>query len=194
MFLSKKVLYLLLATFSLNLVAMNRQTQSLTLLLPINHIIDPHITLRIKIPSTFHADVPLPELMRQSMNEFVPNNEDVNHWTEIITTNLYVGMGASAQGVAGMIKNGVCTVGRNARIIEEVQQDFNGYSLSKFTIAYDTAGRHKIIFGQYYSGPYDCSGFQYTIALGAHMTEQEALRKINDYVEHNVSLLTTSLS
>lgn len=51
-------------------------------------------------------------------------------------------------------------------------------------------GRKEIVFGIYYSGPYDCSGFQYAIALNAAMTEKMAQQKILNFIENNVSIIT----
>jgi len=56
-------------------------------------------------------------------------------------------------------------------------------------MVYAYQGKKEVIFAKYYSGPYDCAGFQYTIRLSSTMSDEEALQKINDFVKNCVAII-----
>ena len=90
--------------------------------------------------------------------------------------------------MTSFIKKGVKAGGSKVSILEEKEEKNADYKSSTFAMSYNLRGRREVIFGKYFSGPYDCSGFQYTIALSDSLTESEALEEIKQFVEKNTGI------
>ncbi len=163
--------------------------KSISLILPVNALVRPRLHLLVEIPEDFQSVLPLETMVNRTMNEFIPKSDkDVNHWTEIITTNIILRQRVSAKSLVDILRKQIST-GGNAKLLDSSQQNYKNYSVATFTMAYTHKGRREIVFGKYLSGPLDCSGFQYAIALSGDMTEKEAVKKINDFVNKKTRLL-----
>ena len=160
------------------------------MLLPINCIVKPKINLAVEIPSDFQSYLPLDQMVKSSMNEFFPKKDkSINNWSEIITTKVYVGQRLTAKQVVDFIKNGILNDATASKVIKTQDNTLKNYATSEFSMVYTYQGKREVIFAKYYSGQYDCAGFQYTIRLTSNMSEDQALRKINDFVENRVDLI-----
>jgi len=159
--------------------------------LPINFLVKPEIALSVKIPEDFRSFLPAEKMVISSMNEFFPKKDkNIDNWSEIITTQLLKGKQFTSKQFVDLLKKRFLSNNNNidVKIISEQDNTLKKYSTSEFTMAYTYQGKREIIFTKYYSGPHDCSGFQYTIRLINGLSEDEALRKINAFVKDQVKL------
>ena len=146
--------------------------------------------LLVSIPEDFRSVYPLSIVMQADMNEFIPKTDkDVNSWSEIITTNKYIGKSLNTSQVTDHLKRAIGQVDLSARVLESDNNECENYSESTFLMIYSHNGRREIVYGKYYSGPSDCSGFQYAIALNETMTEEKAKHKIKEFVKKNTDII-----
>ncbi len=163
------------------------------MLLPINGMVRPRISLAVEIPLNFCSHLPVEEMLNSTMNEFFPKaDKDINSWSEIITTNRYAGQRFAAKDVANFIRNGIERDAREIKLIDTQEKTFANYSTSEFTMAYTYQGKREVIFAKYFSGPYDCSGYQYTIRLLGNLSETGALNKIKEFNQNQVLVIDVS--
>ena len=69
---------------------------------------------------------------------------------------------------------------------------FHGtYNEASMLISYTSIenGRSELLFVKYYSGPYDASGLQYSIALNDVMTQDKAIEKIREFLADKVKVI-----
>ena len=163
--------------------------------LPINAVVSPKIFLSIHIPHTFRM---VGDDWSAHMNEYIPKSDaGPDAWSEIITTQIYLGQKWSARKVADAIMNSIKSAGAGSdgspvATLEDSAEDNKDYSMASFALLYTNHKidhkREEVVFAKYYSGPYDCIGFQYAIALSPEMTQAKAMEKIKAFVEANVFL------
>lgn len=160
-------------------------------LLPVNAAlpVKSRINLVVSIPEDFHSLVSIEKMMSANMVEFIPKTDkDINHWSEIITVFKFIGSGLKASYVRDHLINSFMR-DAGTRVLESTQKDHGSYSEATVMMAYSDKGRKEIILAKYYSGPYDCSGFQYAIALDKNMTEQKAREKIMAFATKKVMII-----
>ncbi len=166
------------------------------LLLPINALkkyetTKYRVTLLVSIPANFCSVYPLEDIVNADLNEFIPKTDkSVNSWSEIITTNKYIGTSIKAFQVTEHLKKNISQASLGAKILESNNNVYDKYSESSFLMTYTHKNCKKIVFGKYYSGPYDCVGFQYTIACNENMFEEKAKQKIDDFVKKSTRVFT----
>lgn len=129
----------------------------------------------------------LQEDLKPEFLEFIPE-KDLNpyQWSEIITSQCYIGKGLVANQLLLLIASSLLEKTNVHKIIGPSLENFNTYRASSMTIFYTSHGRKELVYLQYFSGPYDCSGFQYAIELTDEMTEEVALAKIQKFKEEAV--------
>lgn len=166
------------------------EANSIVMLLPINATARPRIHLKVQMPSDFRSYLPLEQMIKSSMNEFFPKRDgNINNWSELITTNAYVAQGLTAKQVADHIKKNISNGAATSKVIRIKDHSFKDYTATEFIMAYTYQGKQEVVCAKYYSGPYDCAGFQYAIRLANNMSEEQALRKIHEFVENNVEII-----
>lgn len=145
------------------------------------------IHLSVDIPQGYKC---LQPTLNSAMLEFVPASDlDNPTWSEIITTMVYGGKKIQAKQFVNSIKNYVLQIDPSAKIIEENAQEEKAHIVATLKIKYKFNNRIEIMHAQYFSGPYDCSGYQYSIALSNKMNEAAIVRKINKFVTNNVRMI-----
>jgi len=143
--------------------------------------------LVIKIPKGYKF---LQDDLRAEMLEFIPeNDEDPYKWSEIITTYSLVGHRIKAKQCVQITTDCVKRSSIINKIFNPSSEDLQKYSTSSVTISYKNNGRKELVYMKYFSGPFDCSGFQYAIAITDQMTEDDALEKIKKFEEEETSII-----
>lgn len=172
------------------------QNTKMILLFPVNCLKENALTksrlnLSISIPEDFCSVVPFEDAMRADMSEFIPKTDkSVDEWSEMITAQKFVGRSISASQIVNHIKRGISQNANSYHLLDSIDKENSGYLESSFAMTYTYNGRKEIVLGIYYSGPYDCSGFQYAIVLNAAMTEKMAQQKILNFIKNNISIIT----
>ena len=127
--------------------------------------------------------------VKTGMIEFI-SKEDLTpyKWSEIITLNRFLGKQINASFLVDMLINQIKQECIRSHIIARHNTEHQGCLSSFFSMAYDYDDRREIVYGAYYSGPYDCSGVQYAISLTDTMTEEKAKLKIEAFFKENVQV------
>ena len=146
------------------------------------------LSLSIILPRDFRS-IPQPPI--SPLNEFIPKSDtDVNNWSEIITPVTHVGKRVSAPSLINLIKQGILKDG--GKVIEDQIQHYNDYSTATLIMVYtdeNHKNRREVAYAKFFSGPFDCAGLNYAIALSKDVTEADAIKKIKQYVEANTALI-----
>lgn len=163
-----------------------------TFLLPINGSAPQGkcLNLSVEIPKGFRA---LSSQVNSTINEFIPQTDkDVYAWSQIITTQVIIGRGISAQYLVSSLKERIAQIpGTQVQVVHESKREYTTYATATVIMAYTNVmqNRREIMLARYYSGPYDCSGFQYTIALSSHVVETDAIRQLKEFADKKSSLV-----
>jgi hypothetical protein len=158
---------------------------AITFLPPINATVEPKLHLSINIPREFHT---FQDLDPSHIIEFVPKTETYDNWTKIITVQTLRGKKIPSSEVIKQLKNGILPQVSGSTIIEDSTEQHKNHSSAKLIMSYTHGKRSEILLAHYFSGPLDCSGYQYTIVLSSKMTEADALKLFHEFEEKNISL------
>lgn len=149
-----------------------------TFLLPIDHSNKPKTTLVVNIPVGFKPVQTLAEFTKGFMIEYIPQNEVVDHWSEIITVHKFIGMKISATTLVNEVKKQLLLNAKDSKVLQNINK---GPTKSYLLMQYTHEGVQEILSANYFSGPYDCAGVQYTIRVSPQMSRDAALKKIEGF-------------
>jgi len=97
---------------------------------------------------------------------------------EIITVNRYVGKQLPSHQFVKLIKENFAEQSARNKIWREDYYGETAYQSAILASEYHLNGKRKISEFEYFSGPYDCVGVQYTIRTSEMMSENAAVNKI----------------
>ncbi|MDR3624540.1 MAG: hypothetical protein P4L16_05320 [Chlamydiales bacterium] len=162
----------------------------ITLILPVNWTSSSQYNLVATIPGEFH---PLQSLSdwgnkESTLIEFVPNDENGDNWSEIITLNKYIDKKISADSIVAYLKEKMLDLVKNGKILQENASKEDNYQKASFALSYDLDGKHEVINAVYYSGPYDAAGIQYTIRPKLGVSDQEVLEKTDAFLKEHTTI------
>ncbi|OJW54019.1 MAG: hypothetical protein BGO67_08115 [Alphaproteobacteria bacterium 41-28] len=149
------------------------------LLLPINHLSEKRISLVVNIPKKYK---PLGTFPSQSM-EFIPEGDDEQKYSQIITINVFAGTGVSASTFLDKIKSGMESETPSFKLLKEDKKDEGSYTMASLAATYEQHGRNEIVYMRYFSGPADLCGIQYAKPLGKNESPEQALNDLRDKVD-----------
>ncbi len=178
--------------FNASLAIIMPKSYQALLLLPINDTLTHGkcINLSLEVPRGFRS---LPQPENATMYEFIPETDkDANVWSQIIVPQAFVGRGITAQYQTKLVKAGLMQRSdTNGKVLFESAHDCGTYTTATLIISYTNPlqNRREVTLARYYSGPYDCSGFQYTIALSAQRSEEDAVEKLKEFANKKTSLV-----
>lgn len=157
-----------------------KNQKSFSVLLPINAALKKgtRLNLAVEIPHNFK---PIQD-PRETFVEFIPDTEHENDWSQIITTQTLIGKQIDCADFLNKIKQSIISGVNEFEIIENSMQSYDSYKCATLTMAYRYR-RREIMFARYFSGPFDCSGVQYSIVINDQTSEEEALKRIYDYID-----------
>lgn len=160
-------------------------------IMPVNWLQKEQINLLVQIPKTFKSVQPIDF---RPMREFILQTDiDADHWSEIITTNLYTGRKLPAANIVTLIRNGISSTATDIHLIEFNTTSHGHYDSAELIMAYTHHARREFVHARYFSGPADCSGAQYSVWLN-HMSEAEAQLKTTAFFKHNVEVYNKPIS
>lgn len=164
-----------------------KQAPGAILSLPINATTADKIHVSIEIPKGYKC---IQDDILSTFLEFVPASDLTERlWTEIITTTSYINRNLKAKPFVDSIKKRVLELDSAAKILEEQSYDTQEYNVATLTISYHFNNRKELMFIHYFSGLYDCAGYQHTFALTGKMSEKKALIAIKKFAQDNVKVI-----
>lgn len=123
------------------------------------------------------------------ITQFIPKSETPQNWSQNITTSTCIGKKESAESAIINLKKLFLTNDTSATVIREEYKKENGFSLASLIITCTLNNRREVLFAKYYSGPFDCSGFIYSVVLNDEINLDNALKKINDFESNRTKII-----
>lgn len=158
--------------------------------LPIDWTGKDQVNLMVKIPDGFVSIQPMEQWSDASMIEFIPSGEDKDNWTQIVTVHKFLNKGISAKDLSKGIAEYISKQSKDYKVIKNMDPSPNGYVSSGKLISYNFQGKNEVLGYNYYSGPVDCVGIQYTVRPKAGETNGVVAARIEDFLTKNVTVLT----
>jgi len=158
----------------------NKDQQTVTLELPINHFIEKKVSLFVKVPKDFRPLQSMNEARR--MLEFILQGDDEWKWSRIITLNVEIGSETSAVIYRDTFKSMFQSQAESCEFLEEEIKAYEDYESATLAMSYTTKGRKEVIYMRLYSGPADLCAIQYAKALAKGETPQQALTELKAFV------------
>lgn len=164
---------------------------SVSLIMPINALQAEKISLLVTIPKAFKALAS----KNPRMDEFILKNDtNPSMWSKIITVQRYIGYRIGAKILLDGVLQGIQRADPSCTVIAtslESEALFETYTLA---VLYrdPIKNRQEVLYAKFFSGPYDCSGIQYSVALTEGVLFFDTLMEIKEFVDKNVSVLRAS--
>lgn len=156
--------------------------------LPVNWSVTPQINLFVTIPKGYTSLQPFTEWSEAALIEFVPDGEDGENWSEIITINKYVGQTLPADELIHFLKSHILEKVKNGKVWREEDEEHDAYQEAQLGLSYDYNHRHEVLGVRAYTGPYDGVAIQYTIRPKQGEADRRAISKIEDFFFRNLIL------
>lgn len=163
------------------------ENSKVTLLLPINWSSSSHIDLSVEIPENYVPLQPFDDWENLELIEFVPQGENGDNWSEIITVHKLRGRRISAIHLANLLKGQFIKSSKATILFEDSSKE--GYETATLFLKYPNEDKTEVIGAKYFSGPYDCEGVQYTIRLSSQQSITEVTQKINNFFTKNLRVI-----
>ena len=127
--------------------------------------------------------------------EFVPRKQEFNDWSEILTIHKLLNhQDLSAIQIKKYLIERIEENTTSNNLIESYDNDYPEYSRSSAAVLYQhNNGQYELIYVDYYSGPLDTAGIQYTVKLGKNPSQEiinQTLEKIKKAVSQSVNIIT----
>ncbi len=149
------------------------------------------IFLLVNIPDRFRSLSKDPARVPQ----FIPADENQANCSEHITGQTFLGSTFDADDLMGKFQTALKSYA-TSKILKESDERFGGfytrYRVSSCIITYKTyknPEQEEAILLKYYSGPADCSTFQYAIAVKPNMTEDSIIKKLEDFERNHTQIV-----
>ncbi len=161
---------------------------NITLLYPINAMlrVGERLNLKVDISKDFHVieGNPMGDYV-----EFVPKTETKTCWTQNITLQTLVGNRISAKQAVERVKQIFSNDFSYTKVLEESVNHFDTYSHAYAYVLYSNGSEQAIVLINYYSGPFDCSGMQYSIEILNNQTADQVLENLKEFSKNNVAII-----
>lgn len=200
----KIIFWVFLVLYSINLQASELSQNSILLnerlennadailLLPVNYLIKPPLTLSFKIPQNYRIAYENPKSL---LTEIIPKGEDINNWSNIISYSIYLNGKISADQMINQFINQFKSISviDNFQIIERNQDVKDGYNMQEVIISYYNIEQKnkEILYTVVASGPVDASMVQYTIRPNKFKNGdfEQSLMAIKKFSKNNIKLI-----
>lgn len=179
----KNIFALSLIFIGCSVVGVNLLDWRAILFLPVNVLVPNDIQLKVCVPKRF-------QLLGEPgarIHEFNAVENGSTIWSESFVTQIFVGQKKTASTIVDTIKRQFL-VPNQGEIIEELSEQRDGYVRHKLIMAYNDPsmqGRRHVVFMQYFSSEFDCSGFHYFVALENFPSLEAAVQQLRKFVQEN---------
>ena len=172
---------------------------TLTYSLPVNAASTPRWHLVVSPPEGFYTLSDYVQgILKNGLIEFIPEGESFDDWSKIFMVSLFLGKGLSADKVTSSFQKMIEGMGVNKMtLIQKDGKKEKDYSWSRLVTQYETInGQVEMVYIEFYSGPFDCSGIQYVQKLDRWLNKKEAehqARVIQEMMENSRFMLSDDI-
>lgn len=146
--------------------------------LPVNAAATPKVFLSVRAPKNYVAANKAIDAFihsRTTMLEYVPKNETLDEWSSIMTIMLALNEKLQADSYTNNILDDIIASVDRAIVVVQNTENNENYKFSTVAIEYmPESGGTELMVMEYYSGPYDSAGVQYTKTLDHWLERKEA--------------------
>jgi hypothetical protein len=161
-----------------------------SVILPINAAHEPKISLVVNVPAHFQALDNPQKIPGFAMMEFVPTNETIDSWTQIITTNSFINKELPAANFIEYMQQRFQQSAKQMTVISSSLDNYPNYQRSCTTMDYHVNQRHEMVAMCYYSGRYDTAGVQYAILYPAdNPPTADVAKKLDTFLKAQTEVL-----
>jgi hypothetical protein len=121
--------------------------------------------------------------------EYLPKGENFDNWSKIITIHLFTRSGANAENITQKVVDNISSapIVMRYELVGHKENKHSSYTSSSKVLQYiQKNGRVEMLYMIYYSGPYDCSGVQYTKVLPSWL-DGDAAKQEADKLEDEIA-------
>ena len=155
----------------------------------INNLRNQTVTFVSEISDQYKVvDNPPSSISTATFLEYIPKNDSSNNWTSIITLQSMPKMGLKASEFVKKIKYNMIKSASSHQILQSDDLNTGSYMFSSITLVYVFNRRREVICAQYYSGPMDCCGIQYTRRIGEDAKVEDVLKEMNSFIDKIVRI------
>lgn len=162
----------------------------ITHILPVNATSTPKVHITVKPLEEFVTE---PESFKAfndqviSIIEYIPKGESFEKWSKIITIQCLTGHCVTADKLINTVRYNIESQVKRLVVIKEETSKEGLYLVSRAVIQYQKHdGIVEILYMEYYSGPLDCSGIQYTEKVNSWLEDKTAKIKAQE-MEKSIS-------
>lgn len=165
-----------------------------TFVLPINHLSPPHlISLSVEIPEGYRPLQDMKGFMNGGMIEYIPQNEDENNWSSIITILPLIGKSFQAKQFISRMLLSLKERIPNVEVLETNDDTNSGYTQSSMGVIYTNKGRSEVLYTASFPCPADSINFQYTRVLKPGGSPKVTLNEIKQQMSKMVKVIEGSM-
>ena len=153
---------------------------NLTLLLPINAAQRISLSVDLSKGLNFKPGGDFQKMQEAKFFEFIPQADDINNWTEIITVILKLNIQlAEAAQFNSMLQDGIQKEASDISILKRNHKKHENYNYDEMFIAYTHNGKRELMWSYVVAGPLDAVNVQYTIRIPEH----DKAKNLDSYVK-----------
>jgi hypothetical protein len=156
---------------------------SLTVNAPIYSSQNEKINLSVQIPKNFKALISAAEAAKLKYLKFIPNNEESNNWSELLTLQILTDKRMSAVQYTLNLKQEFQKQFKNATLLQQFNKTEDKFLISTLAYVYENQGRREIVYMRYYSSSNHLSGLQFTRVVDAKADAKVILQEMIDYMD-----------
>ncbi len=146
---------------------------------PLNIVGNNTLVLTAETPPGFKPGEDLGNMTQAGIIEFIPNNEDIKAWTEIITFMPFVGQQLLATTFVENMANVIKEKGTDFAVVKTDQAHTDKYDMAEAFMTYSIGGQPELLWIYGVSGPADAAIVQYTIRLPKQLKKED----LSPYIE-----------
>lgn len=158
----------------------SKTDSNLTLLLPVNAAQRISLSVDLGKGLNFKPGGDFQKMQEAKFFEFIPQADDINNWTEIITVILKLNIQLSeAAQFNSMLQEGIQKQASDISILKRNHKKHENYNYDEMFITYTHNGKRELMWSYVVAGPLDAVNVQYTIRI----PDQNKTKNLDSYVK-----------
>jgi hypothetical protein len=160
--------------------------ENFSILLPINHLDKKnYYTLQVIPPKYLKLITSTSDFW-----EFIPQSEEPEKWSQIMTINFYRGIARSSSVFNDYLAQYMSKHCKNFKILKQTNTDETNFSVASLAATYDLNGKKELICIIAYSGPADLVQVQMTEKI----TSDDKIQQVQDKLFDTINSVSKVIS